>query len=262
MTVKTYEKYPQFINTDPRINRTGVYRGYSVDAQFMEDRHCSFFYDYDLTNKTVLDIGCCVGATGAYVLDKGAKFYHGIDVDDSLLENANNNLSVFPKENWTLEKKSLEQFSLENKNHFDVIVLSGVLYAVYDCIPILNNLSKFTNCMIIDGMHPSFSKNMPEKVGLILRQFKLWDSFIENASYVEHGNVAMQVNDVVSYYGSRQSLGFLKNFLFLLGFKESGKVYFEIKNKIPYVYNHHDRYAERFEKTNLPVQELGYVGIQ
>ena len=59
MTVKTYEKYPQFINTDPRLDRSGWYRGYSVNSQFMEDRHYSFFYEYDLTNKTVLDIGCC-----------------------------------------------------------------------------------------------------------------------------------------------------------------------------------------------------------
>lgn len=261
MTVKTYEKYPQFINTDPRLDRSGWYRGYSVNSQFMEDRHYSFFYEYDLTNKTVLDIGCCVGATGAYVLDHGAKFYHGIDVDQKLISIARKNLSVFDQNLWSISENSLEKFSLENTTHYDIVVMSGVLYAVFDCIPLLTNLSKFTNCILIEGMHPDFSKNIPDKVSVMLRQFNLWDNFLENASYIEHGPQRMLVGELVPYYGSKQSLGFLNTFLPLLGFKNSQKVYQQLKNKIPYLYNYHNRYAERFEKTHLPIQELGYVGV-
>jgi len=260
--MSVYEKFPFFITSDPRRNRSGNEKKYTVDSTLMDLRHDSFFYDYDLTGKKILDIGCCVGATGAYVLDKGASFYHGIDFESSLVEIAKLNLSQsFPNKTWKVEQGSLEDFSKNNTEHYDVIVLSGVIYAVFDCIPILTDLAKNTDCLIVEGMHPSFTKNIPEKVSMILKQFKLWEGFIENASFIEYDYLPMAINNTVVYYGSRQSLGFINQFLNSLGFKGSGVVNHQLKDKIPYLYNSHNRYGERYEKIG-EAKGRGYVDFR
>jgi 16S rRNA G966 N2-methylase RsmD len=257
-----YKRYSQFISTDPRSSRTGNSKAYKIDSVFMQDRHDSFFYNYDLKNKSILDIGCCVGATGAYVLDKGAKFYHGVEYDQDLVNIASKNLEqAFSKDLWNVEQGTLEEFSKESKTHYDIIVLSGVVYAVFDCIPILIDLSKHTDAFIIDGIHPDFANNIPEQVSNVLKQFNLWENFLENASFVEHTYMPMSINKHVLFHGSRQSFGFIKNFLTSLGFKNANIVNDQLKNKIPYLYNSYNRYGERFEKIS-DKKGLGYVGIQ
>lgn len=258
--ITTYTKFPQFITTDPRINRSG--QAYKVDEFFMQDRHDCFFYNYDLTGKTVLDIGCCVGATGAYVLDKGAKFYHGIEYDDILSNQAANNfLNSFDQDQWKIDNDSIENFSKNNNTYYDVVVLSGVIYALFDCIPVLTTLCKNTNTVIIDGMHPDFLKNIPTDVVNILNQYNLWQGFIENASFIEHNDTYMFMHKSIKYNGSKQSFGFIKNFLYMIGFKNANVVNELLKNKIPYHYNSHNRYGERFERITNQTQGLGYVGI-
>jgi 16S rRNA G966 N2-methylase RsmD len=262
--MSVYHRFPQFITTDPRKNRDNCLKSYRVDAEFMTTRHDCFFHNYNLTNKKVLDIGCCVAATGAYALSKGASFYHGVEYDSALVDAAVENLtSSFPKENWHVEQGTLEEFSKNNTSHYDVIVLSGVIYAVFDCIPILTDLSKNTDVFIIESIHPTFYKNLPSQVIEYLEQCNVWENFIENASFVEHACIPMVIDKFTLYQGSRPSLGFLKTFLKLLGFDyeiNDNCINDRLKNTVPQLYNFHNRYGERFIKTKDRTK-LGYVGI-
>jgi 16S rRNA G966 N2-methylase RsmD len=150
--MKVFEKYSQFITSDPRIDRVGAYR---VSADFMQSRHECFFNSEILENKTVLDLGCCVGASGAWVLANNAKFYCGVEYHKDLANIAINNLSVFGKDTWQVVNNSVELFLEENTDKYDIVIASGIIYAFFEPIPILKNIATRSDTVIIESSHPT-----------------------------------------------------------------------------------------------------------
>ena len=150
--MNVFEKYPQFISTDPRESRTSAY---SISAEFMQQRHECFFNSEILENKTVLDLGCCVGATGAWVLSHGAKSYCGVEYHKDLSDIAKVNLSVFDTARWQIVNSSVESFLEENTNKYDIVIASGIIYAFFEPIPVLKNIAARSNTVIIESIHPT-----------------------------------------------------------------------------------------------------------
>ena len=89
-----FEKYPEFIDTDPRLQRSNE-KSYKITTDFTVKRYSAFFDHIDLNGKTVLDIGSCVSSLGAWVLDRGADFYQAIEFSNNLSQSAHNNLTKY-----------------------------------------------------------------------------------------------------------------------------------------------------------------------
>jgi len=268
--MSTFSKYPNFINTDPRISRsnligpTRIFFQYTITEQFMDSRHDIIFTDYDLSNKTVLDLGCCVGGSGAYVLDKGAKFYCGVEYNKDMTILAENNLaSYFDQDRWEIKNTSIEQFLSNNTQKFDVVIASGVIYAFYDPIPFLNSIGNIGDLIYIESqtpVPPGFS--VGSSIGTLF-EGKEWRHVSENERvllletypFIYYGKVPMihtTNNQTIVYNGSLPSIKFIINHMAEMSYQNDHIVYDkfrEVMNGVNGVFHPFKRFGLRFSKT-------------
>jgi hypothetical protein len=240
-----YDQYPDFINRDPRINRIKPYR---ITKEFTDARY-SCFFDIDLTDKSVLDLGSCVGSLGAWVLEKGAKFYRGVEFDKDLSEISLENLKkYFPKDKWDIQNTSVEEYLQNTDTKFDVVIASGILYAFFDPIPILEKISEIGNLIIIENRS---QKNIIETTAL------------DEAPYIVFGNTQRMIMGVseseIEYYSSLPSIGFFKYYFKFMGFDYDASTHDRLKEMIPAYYLYGNRFALRFKKNNEVASPLGFV---
>ena len=209
----------------------------------MEVRHSCFFNGIDLTDKTVLDLGCCVAGTGAWVLAHNAKHYTGVEYHKKLADIATTNLSKsFATNKWTIENKSIEDF-LPVSSVYDIIIASGVLYSFFDPIVFLKKLTEIADCIIIESMHPQTNTFNLEHEEFILfnKQLMMWGDTPHN----------------LNFNSSQCSIGFVRHYMNVLGYTEIGNLNNLLTNKIPTVYsvaNGH-RYAATFLRTHKELSQ-------
>ena len=237
--MNVFEKYPQFISTDPRTTRTG---SYIISPEFMQLRHECFFNSEDLKDKTVLDLGCCVGASGAWVLENQAKFYCGVEYHPDLANRALDNLSVFENHNWQIINESVETFLENNTQVFDIIIASGIIYAFFEPIPILKNIAKFSNTILIESVHPSTGLNMEtESFIFYKRQPMVWGTDREE----------------ICFNSAVPSMQFIKDYMNILGFNCDMSINENLKQQLPTVYK--KRFAIKLLKTTQELQSQGFI---
>jgi SAM-dependent methyltransferase len=239
-----YDQFPEFILTDPRTKRLHPYK---VTKDFIEQRHNCYF-NFSLKDKTILDLGCCVGSLGAWVLSNGAKFYQGVECIDDFVELSKSNMGkYFSQDQWSIQNTTVEDYLDNCKEHFDIVVLSGLIYAFFDPIPILEKLSKIADTVIIESRYPRTELNDPKYENI---PFILFDQ-------KQRMLVGTSESDV-EYYSSMPSVGFLKYYFHILGFVHDSEVYDTLKLKIPDYFNYNNRFALKFVKTGSKVLPVGF----
>lgn len=248
-----FDRYTNFISKDMRTDRP-TYNGlYTVDANLMEYRHECFFSNICLKGKSVLDIGSCVGATGAWVLDKGASYYHGVEYTPYLCDIAKENFQqYFPKKNWQITCASMENFLIDNTFNYDVVIVAGVLHGLGSPSLIcrsLESIFNFAQYCIVESSHPRL-----EGVNVIPK-------IIENESFISFGTSSMgdyQNKRQVEYLTSIPSMGFIKRYSSAFGFESTNNVYELLKNRCSVVYNPRGRYCVQLSKIGVK-QSIGFA---
>lgn len=239
--MKIFEKYPQFISTDPRTSRKGAYE---VSENFMTLRHTSFFKSDSLANKTVLDLGCCVGASGAWVLANNANFYCGIEYNKDLANSAIDNLSAFDKNKWQIINTSIETFLETNIEKYDIVIASGIIYAFFEPIPILKSIASFANVVIIESVHP----DVP---GID----------IETASVIAYKRQRMLYStngEELTFNSSVPSMTFIIDYMKQQGFDCDLSVNDDLKKCLPNVYQK-NRFGIKLVKNRNYKQSQGFL---
>ena len=238
--MKVFEKYPQFIKTDPRIDRVGAY---SISADFMQHRHECFFNSEILENKTVLDLGCCVGASGAWVLANNAKLYCGVEYHKDLASEASNNLSVFDNSKWQIINTSVELFLETNTEKYDIVIASGVIYAFFEPIPILKNIANCADVIIIESVHPNNGIDSElESFISYKRQYMLWGTN----------------KDELCFNSAVPSMKFIIEYMKLRGFDCDLSVNQTLKNCLPDIYQK-KRFGIKLLKSSNEELSQGFV---
>lgn len=244
--MQVYEKYPEFINTDPRIYRPALYR---ITSEFTSQRHECLFNDISLLGKTVLDLGSCVGSTGAWALENGCKFYCGVEYSKDLADISESNFSkYFRTEKYKIVNSSVESFFETNTQKFDIIIAGGIVHAYYDPLPFLTKLTEIADTVIIEEYHP-YTPLLKHQMSAALSNHPLWEKFIETDSFIQYIRVPMiwgADKQNIMYNGSLPSLGFLIFHMNIFGFEYDGSLDYQLKERIPHIYNIHNRYGARF----------------
>ena len=252
-----FEKFPLFIESDIRSHRPVAY---TVTAEFMSVRFDLFFKNIDLTGKSVLDLGCNVGALGAWVLDQGASHYHGVEASKDFCDKATQNLeSYFEPCRWKISNQYIEDF-IPCLTSYDIIVASGVIYCFFDPISVIKTLANYCSILIIESAEPTIL--LP--AGL--------QRFLLNLGYLKNNPIILfnpeqpvtwkdEQKDIV-FNGSRPSSGFFKYYLDLLGF-DCIDINTDLQSSLPDVYNDSKRFAYQFVKnTEKATKSLGmYDGV-
>jgi predicted nicotinamide N-methyase len=155
MKIDTFERMPEFITTDVRVNRP-IDVSYRIDADFMTKRHEAMLPPKLVKSANILDLGCAVGASGAWALDHGAAYYVGLELQPKMVTDARENFSkYFEKYRWDILQTSVEDFIIDTTLKFDIIILSGVIYGIIDYYGLLKRLTEMaTTCIVIESMHP------------------------------------------------------------------------------------------------------------
>jgi hypothetical protein len=165
---------PDFISTDIRTQRPRDYM-MPITADVMAVRHQLWFANTDLTRKRVLDLGCCVAATGAWVLDHGADHYTGVDLQQAFVDQSVQNLSgYYPQDKWKIIKSDIIGFLENCQDHFDVVVIAGSIYSMIDYYSVIKHICRIGKEVIIESYHPyrALQEIWPEKTDVELMD--LW----------------------------------------------------------------------------------------
>jgi len=129
-SINIFVEWNEFIDTDPRVKRTNTgFGGYNVNAEFQHARHQVMMPPDLIQGLSVLDLGCAVGATGAWALTNGATRYVGVELQKDFCNKARTNLTNrLPNGNWEIKELSLIDFFNSNTEKFDFVSLFGVIY--------------------------------------------------------------------------------------------------------------------------------------
>lgn len=247
-----YDKYPEFISTDPRTQRKSI-RSYTITQEFTEGRHRAFFESIDLEGKTILDLGCCVASLGAWVLDKGAKHYHGVEYDEKLCKLANENLSKYFN-NFTITQDFIENFFENNAERFDIIVASGIIYGYFNPSEFIDQVVQISDNVIIESRHP-LTRWLKETKFDTEGYFPINHiQSLEKLPLVVYypGNASMMLSDKASnlkFNGSCPTKGFVDYYFNLKGYENNKTLDETIQSNCPDVYNNKKRYACLYVKT-------------
>lgn len=244
-----YDSYPQFIDTDPRRARI---LPYPVTANFMQVRHESIFKNVDFKNKRVLDLGCCVGYTGAWALNSGAEFYEGVEFSKDLSEIAHQNLhKSFDKSKWQITNSSVENFLSNIDITFDIVISMGIAYAFKEPATFIEKLLSIgTETVIIESAHH--------------RNTDISLETIRDVAFVSYAWQAMNYNDTTSeaiFYSSRPSISLMKTLFKFNGFSTSEDENNAVSSCLPehYGLGYNKRFVVIGNKVQHTTKPIGYV---
>jgi Methyltransferase domain len=164
MSSNIYEIYQEFVSADPRSKMeqdTAIYHHISDDFHTL--RHSLCLAPEKLKGKRVLDLGSCLGATGAWVLHHGAEKYVGVEIQQDFASLSENNLGkYFDTSKWEIITKSFDDFFKSNTEEFDIVIALEVLYTVPSIEVFLKNISELNaELLVIDSLCPPDIKDTP-----------------------------------------------------------------------------------------------------
>lgn len=107
----------------------------------------------DLTDKSILDLGCGYGENDAYFIKKGAKYVMGIDISEHMISIANNN---YKKDDIDYKVMAMEDISKIDKK-FDIVVSSLAFHYIKDYDKLVSDIYNLLNdngYLIFSMEHP------------------------------------------------------------------------------------------------------------
>lgn len=233
--INTFSTKPDFIINDPRIHRPMNWQ-YTVSAELMTKRHELFFRDTDLAGKRVLDLGSCCGATGAWVLDRGASHYTGVELQNTFIDTSTELLDKYYKSTqWTIVKSDVEEYLHTCNEKFDVVIIVGVLHCLFNYQTVLDRISKICNEVIIECFHPynAFRDLFPNLNDQDLYTLCKTESLVQIAA--KTGTVG-EFGGSYNFDGVRLSMLALKNIFGYLGWSTDLELNDYCMSQLPEVY--------------------------
>ena len=235
---------PEFIEEDIRNRRPsyvttarGTYHTGTVDNEYMFNKNRISLPPNLIKDKTILDVGSCIGATGAYVLSNGAKKYTGIEMQPAFVNTSIQWLSkYYDPTTFEIFNQSLEDFVSIEK--FDIVVCAGVLYAIFDTFAAVNKLTNLAKeTIIIESLHPFYGykglyKNQSDEY---LHQIAKEISIIETKR--RSGMVDARAERSLMIVGSLPSLNSLIMMFENLSWQYDSELYDQAEQQMPENFN-------------------------
>jgi hypothetical protein len=246
----TFLTYPEFINLDPRKNRT---KGYIPTLEFQTLRHTAMLPSDLFKGKNVLDLGCCIAATGAWVLDHGAASYIGVELNKDFYDIAISLMETyFANHEWFLFNTDILEFLIKNETTYDVVIASGIIYSVTDTWDFLRKITQIGDTILIESDHPiglmymlldKLPTKFKEKIDVM--------SVLETVPFVllQQTNMIKDIdgNHHENLQGALPSIQSLVMMMQEYDYHASFDSYQKLKEKIPEVYGK-KRYAVCFSR--------------
>lgn len=152
-----------FIELDVRNRPKLKWQSYQVDQDFFWHRHNNTLPADILCSKTLLDLGCYLGATGHWALEHGCSHYTGVELIEQHLQHAKDLLSKYHHvDKFSLIQTEISKFLTTCQQHYDIVVAWGILNSFVDPIPVIQNLLRISDRVLIDSPIPQSIKDMKD----------------------------------------------------------------------------------------------------
>lgn len=233
--------YPEFIESDPRQLRPNFGGGYTIDAEIQYNKHQICLPSDQLKDKTVLDLGCCVAASGAWALASGAQHYVGVELQQKFYQQSVDNLQGrFDSNRWTMYNQGVSEFLEKNTQHFDIVILFGILYQSIYFEDLIQGVLKINpGRILIDSMAPLGT--VDEATRQKLKHLPLIE-YVENQSMVsENAGNRHLIN------AARISVPALQVLFWSHGYTLTNNYTSQLKTVLPNAYQ--SRFCVEFDKT-------------
>lgn len=247
---------PEFISEDPRSHCPGgVGFGHQLTPELVFKQHQALLPPHLLEGKTVLDLGSCLGASGAWSLANGAKHYTGVEIQKEFSDKSEEILKkYYPADSWTILNTSVDGFLNESSGKYDIVLAAGVLHGVDKVIETLVSMANIADFIVIESMHKSIfhSPLISHQVKQLLSQDKGIANYLENESYISVGDTGMLIPGMKSvlYNGLIPSMGAIKRIMGSLGFACDESKNRELKSQLPASYSPLGRFCLHFQREN------------
>ena len=153
----------EFIELDVRNRSKSKWQSYQISQDFFWHRHSNTLPADTLRSKTLLDLGCYIGATGHWALEHGCLHYTGIELITQHLQHAKQLLSKYHHEDkFSLVQAEIGKFLTTFQQHYDIVVAWGVLNTFVDPIPVIQNLLRISDRVLIDSPIPRSIKDIKD----------------------------------------------------------------------------------------------------
>jgi len=260
--INIFKTQPEWMQQDTRIGRPivvpspgkqgGDSLSYNINADFMYDRHRVMLTPELIKDKTILDVGCCMGATGAWALANGARHYTGIDTRQKDLELGEKIFKkYFQKNQYTLIETWAEKY--EPKEKYDIVIASGVMYGVFDSFDFVKKIANFArDIIIVDNVHPfnGYRRLFPNATDEQRQAVSKTLSIIQPSERIRFNskNEAKSIRISASIISLQALILLMKN----VGYRYDDSLYQSAEKEIEYYYDirKHNRYMSKFVKDN------------
>ncbi|MBS1968785.1 MAG: methyltransferase domain-containing protein [Bdellovibrionales bacterium] len=134
-----FEVEPGFYLEDNRNQRAVV----PVTKETLEAKHAAIMPEWLVEGKSVLDLGCCLAATGHWCLSYGAKKYTGVELQPEYAKKAKELLGKhWSKDQFEIVQSEISDFLAEvKKGEYDIVMMAGVLYVFLDYFSVLEKMT-------------------------------------------------------------------------------------------------------------------------
>lgn len=266
-TNQVFFEKPNLIHSDPRKDR---YDRYNVNPDFMTKRHAALLPGHLIKGKKILDLGCCVAGSAGWFFEHGAIEYTGVEINKELCKLAKQNLKeYYNNKHWKIYNLSVEDYFIKHiKKRYDLVYYGGIIYSNFDWVAQLTALSKISDCIVIETLHPDITAYVDDDKNsfknFLLSHPDILKKMENTAPFVylkEIYSVNGDRNTLLSY-GSIPSVGALKQQMERLNYICNTDCNKELQKNIPEHYHPTGRFGIHFYKkqkidTNyLTVKEL------
>lgn len=240
-----FKTQPEFIDLDPRKDRTT--HSYAVSPEFLQKRYEAILPASLIAGRHVVDVGCALGAAGAWALSNGASGYSGIDIAPDYVTAANSLFEkYYPMGNWSIERCSLEEAS--DFTGADIILCAGAIYAHPNTAAVVSQFSS-AKTVIIESMHPStlvsFGQMLltdPLYQKRVSARHELLKSVEQEYAYIQLNSDMNMVlgrsgGEIAGYLAAVPSIGALNELFTAYGFSMDLSAYETLKKTLPNTYN-------------------------
>jgi len=166
-----FDQYNEFVDGDVRSHR-GTTR---VTAESLTKRCQALLPSWLVKDKTILDLGHCLGAFGHWSLENGAAHYTGVDIQQDFCDKSNELLSKY----WTEDKYNIECVEtldfLNIGKQYDIVIASGIIHCYFNSISFLEAVARCAKEVIVIE-----SQESDETDGIPCIQFKIFNMVSPN----------------------------------------------------------------------------------
>ena len=168
-----FDQYTEFVENDVRSQRGTT----PVTSESLTKRCQALLPAWLVMDKTILDLGHCLGAFGHWSLANGAKHYTGVDIQKSFCDKSEQLLSKYWDINeFTIEQDEVQEFLYKTPHKkYDIVIVSGIIHCYVNPITFMEAVCNAANEVVVIE-----TQEADESTGIPAIQFKIFNMVSDN----------------------------------------------------------------------------------